>query len=114
MALLPSKIQEEETQKRIFDFDTNIECIPTFLVIMITYTIDTKELEDVVFRFGAHHEASVPVIHHIFNTFYNIDLYDIDFNFFFNDVAKNGLTELYKKDASERLLANMVVHIKTT
>ena len=58
-----------------------------------------------------HHEASVSSIHHTFNAVYGVDLYDTNFHFIFDDVAKNGLTELYK-DAPEQLLTHMTNHIK--
>ena len=69
---------------------------------MATYTVEAKELEGVIFCFRAHHEASIPVIHHTFNAVYGIDLYEIDSHFIFKDVATNRLTELYK-DALECL-----------
>ena len=73
--------------------------------------MDGTELEGVILRFRAHHEASVPTIHHTFNAVYGIDLYDIDFHFIFDDVGTNGLKELYK-DAPDCLLAHMIAHIK--
>ena len=62
--------------------------------------------------FLPHHEVSVPGLHHTLNTVYDVDLYETDFHFIFNDVPKNGLTELYK-DTPERLKAYMSTHIKT-
>ena len=63
-----------------------------FLVTMTTYTANTKEIEGVTLDFCAYHEASIPVIHYTFNAVYGLDLYDADFHFIFEDVAKNGLT----------------------
>ena len=74
---------------------------------MVTCTLDVKEPEGIVFCFGDHHEASVPVIHHTFNAVYGIDLYNTDFHFIFDNALKSGLAELYK-DTPKCLLAYMV------
>ena len=74
------------------------------LVTMTTYTLGAKELEGVIFHFRAHHEASIPVIYHTFNTVYSIDLYETNFHLIYKDIAKNGLTELYKNEPDCLLL----------
>ena len=74
-----------------------------------TYIVHATELKGVIHCSRAHHEASVPTIHHTFNAVNDIDLYYNDFCFLFDNVAANGLNELYK-DAPKRLLTDMIDH----
>ena len=78
---------------------------------MATYTVAAKDLEGAIFCFQPHHDTSLPFIHQTFNAAYSVHLYETDFHFIFDDVPKNGLTELYK-DTPKQLLNHMITHIK--
>ena len=77
----------------------------------ITHTVDATLFEGFLLRFRPHYDASIPTIHHSFNSVYAVDLYDNKFHFLLDDVGTNGQNQLFK-DAPERLQAHMVHNIK--
>ena len=79
---------------------------------MTTYTVAGNGLEGVIVQFQAHPSPSFPVLHHTLNSVYDVDLYENDFHFLFDDVPTNGQTELYK-DTPKQLLDYMISQIKT-
>ena len=78
---------------------------------MKTYNVNVTQLEGILLWFQVHKQASFPRFHQTLNDAYGLDLYNSNFEFIFDDVKTNELTEILK-DALTMLRSYLTDHIK--